>query len=444
MVTDQQVRKLMKELTNGTTAAVAAARAGMHRETARKYRDAGKLPSEMKPERNWRTRPDPFADDWPDIELMLEDAPELEAKTLFEYLSEELRPGHYAPGQVRTLQRRVADWRVLHGPDKEVFFPQVHEPGKLSQTDFTWLNELEITIAGENVPLLFCHVVLVYSNWEWGTLCRSESLSALKRGVQAAFFTLGRVTAEHQTDNSTSATHDLPGGKRTFNDDYLALMRHLGMKPRTIAVGKKEQNGDVESSHAVFKRRVKQHLLLRGSSDFASVAELERWLQAICEKANALRGERLAEDLAAMEPLRVQRMPEYTEHTPQVTSWSTIRVKHNTYSVPSRLIGQVVKVRLYDDHLEAYFRDQLQMECERLLGRMGHRINYRHIVRSLVRKPGAFPSYRYREELFPSLKGSPGQVIENAPGRATPSTFPATSWTDRFRQSHSSAEPSTL
>lgn len=403
MVTDQQVRKLMKELSKGTAVGIAAAKAGMHRETARKYRDAGKLPSEMKPARVWRTRPDPFAEDWPDIELMLEDAPELEAKALFEYLREEMQPGRYKEGQVRTFQRRVAEWRVLYGPEREVFFPQVHQPGQLSQTDFTWLNELEVTIGSEAVELLFCHVVLVYSNWEWGTLCRSESLAALKRGVQSAFFKLRKVTKDHQTDNSTAATHDIPSGKRQFNADYAALMRHLGMNPRTITVGKKEQNGDVEAANGAFKRRVKQHLLLRGSRDFGSVAEFEAWLQAICEKANELRAEKLAEELAVMKPLRVGRLPEYTEHDPKVTSWSTIRVKHNAYSVPSRLIGQVVKVRLYDDRLEVRYRDQLQMKCERLLGRMGHYINYRHIIWSLVRKPGAFANYRYREDLFPSL-----------------------------------------
>lgn len=393
----------MKELNEGTAAGIAAAKAGMHRETARKYRDAGMLPSEMKTERTWRTRPDPFAEDWPDLELMLEDAPELEAKALFEYLREEMRPGRYKAGQLRTFQRRVGDWRVLNGPEREVFFPQVHQPGRVSQTDFTWLNELEVTIGGDTVALLFCHVVLVYSNWEWGTLCRSESLAALTRGVQSAFFKLGKVTSVHQTDNSTAATHDIPSGKREFNADYEALMRHLQMTPRTIAVGKKEQNGDVEAANGAFKRRVKQHLLLRGSREFGSVAEFEGWLQAICEKANELRRERLEEELAVMETLRVQRLPEYTEHEPKVTSWSTIRVKHNTYSVPSRLIGQVVKVRLYDDRIEVRYRDQLQMDCERLLGRGGSRINYRHIIWSLVRKPGAFPNYRYREELFPSL-----------------------------------------
>lgn len=393
----------MKELGRGVPLGVAAARSGMDRKTAGKWRDLDRLPSETKQPRLWRTRKDPFAEDWPEVQLMLEDAPELEAKALFEFLCETMRPGRYQPGQLRTFQRRVSNWRVLYGPGKEVFFPQKHVAGEAAQTDFTWLTELEMTIEGEPVELMLCHFVLPYSNWEWGTLCRSESMPALRRGVQSAVFRLGKVPKWHQTDHSSAATHRPSSGDREFNADYASLMEHLGMKPRTIGVGKKEQNGDVEAANGVFKRRVRQHLLLRGHWDFESVDALEKWLQSVCESANALRGERFAEDLAAMEPLRAQRVPEFTEHDVGVTRWSTVRVKHNTYSVPSRLIQQTVKVRLYEDRIEVRFRDQLQMVCERLLGRNGHRINYRHIIWSLVRKPGAFPRYRYREELFPTV-----------------------------------------
>ena len=411
----------MRELGKGTQVGIAAAKAGMDPKTARKYRDADRLPSEMKPERTWRTRANPFSEDWPDIELMLDDAPELEAKALFEFVCEQMRPGRYQDGQLRTFQRRVSDWRALHGPEREVFFAQQHRPGEVSQTDFTHLASLEMTILGVPVSLLWCHVVLTYSNWQWGTLSRSESLAALRRGTQAAFFRLGKVTTLHQTDNSTAATHKPSSGKRVFNDDYAALMRHLGMTPRTTGVGKKEQNGDVESSNGAFKRRVKQHLLLRGSRDFESVDALEAWLQGICEKANAQRTTRLAEELAVMQPLRVRRLPEFSEHAATVTSWSTIRISRNTYSVPSRLIGRDVKVRLYDDRLEVYFRGQLQVRCERLLGRNGHRINYRHIIWSLVRKPGAFERYRYREDLFPTLifRRAFDAITGETPSRAT-------------------------
>jgi Mu transposase, C-terminal domain len=239
----------------------------------------------------------------------------------------------------------------------------------------------------------------------------SESLAALRRGVQRALFQLGRVPQFHRTDNSTAATHRIPDGKaeqvegrkRPFNEDYLALMRHFGMTPRTTEVGAKEQNGDVEASNGALKRRLAQALLLRGSSDFESVEEWQAFVDGVTRKANGGRGTRVAEDLAAMRELNVARLPEHSEETPTVSSWCTIRVKHCSYSLPSRLIGETVKVHLYEDKLEVYFADRLELACERLRGRNRHRIDYRHVIWSLVRKPGAFARYVYREEMFPSV-----------------------------------------
>lgn len=274
-VSDAQVRRLMEEKTKSGKVGMAAMRAGMDRKTASKYLGAGKLPSELKASRDWRTRADPFAEDWPALKALLVDAPELEAKTLFEYLLAQ-RPERYEPGQLRTLQRRVQEWRAKEGPEREVFFAQEHRPGEAMQTDFTHCEELAVTIAGEPFPHLLCHPVLPYSNWEWGTVCHSESLMALRRGVQAAVFKLGRVTAFHQTDHSTAATHDLAEGGRGFNEEYQRFMDHLGMKPRTIEVGKSNQNGDVEALNGAAKRRLEQHLLMRGSRDFESVEAYER------------------------------------------------------------------------------------------------------------------------------------------------------------------------
>jgi transposase len=400
--TDAQVRKLMEEMSKHGKVGRAALRAGMDRKTARKYVAAGQLPSQMQQPRAWRTRPDPFVEDWPEIAKRLADAPELEAQALFEDLLSR-QPERYEPGQVRTFQRRVKQWRAQEGPDKEVFFPQAHRPGEAAQTDFTDAGELSITIAGEPFPHLLCHFVLPYSNWDWATTCQSESMLALRRGVQSAVFRLGRIPKFHQTDNSTAATHDLRTGKRGFNQEYADLMKHLGMKPRTTGVGKKEQNGDVEAANGALKRRLKQHLLLRGSRDFDSVEAWEAWLQDVLVRANRPRQKRLREELAVMRSLSVERLREYKEVAVVVTSWSTIRVKHNAYSVPSRLIGESVRVRVHEDRLEVYHGNQHQLSVERLLGRNGHRINYRHIIRSLVRKPGAFERYRYREELFPTL-----------------------------------------
>jgi hypothetical protein len=400
--TDAQVRKLMEEKSKHGQVGLAAIRSGMDRKTARKYLRASKLPSAMTVERTWRTREDPFAEDWANIEEKLTIAPELEAKALFEDLLAR-RPGQYTEGQLRTLQRRIRRWRATRGPDKEVFFAQQHRPGEAMQTDFTSGNELGVTICGEPFPHKLCHPVLPYSNWEWATVCRSESMLAIRRGVQEAVFRLGRVTEFHQMDHSSAATHELSTGSRGFNDEYRSFVERLGMKPRSIEVDEPHQNGDVESLNGAFKRRLKQHLLLRGSRDFVSEQEYERWVQEIAEKANALRAAKVREDLEAMRPLVVSRLLDHDEETVTVSEGSTIRIRHNTYSVPSRLIGETVKVWVYENRLEVRYGQDLMLTVERLLGRFGHRIDYRHIIWSLVRKPGAFARYRYREELFPTV-----------------------------------------
>jgi len=391
----------MEEMSRHRQVGLAAMRSGMHRNTAAKYVREGKLPSEIAAPRTWRTRADPFDGEWPGIVAMLEAAPSLEAKTIFEVLVER-EPDRYDEGQLRTLQRRVRAWRATAGPEKEVFLAQDHRPGEAMQTDFTWATELGVTIGSEPFPHMLCHAVLPYSNWEWATVCRSESLSALRRGVQAAVFRLGRVPEWHQTDNSTAATHDLTSGKRDFNREYRDLIEHLGMRPRTTEIGEKEQNGDVEASNGALKRRLEQHLLIRRSRDFDTVEEYETWLRGVVDKANRPRAKRLAEDLDAMRPLVVSRLPEYTEEDVRVTTWGTIRVRHNTYSVASRLVGEVVRVRVYEDRLEVFYRGRHQVTMNRLSGRGGHRIDYRHIIWSLMRKPGGFARYHYRDDLFPT------------------------------------------
>jgi hypothetical protein len=408
-VSDAQVRKLMEEMSKHGEIGRASMIAGMDRKTGRKYAKAAALPSQMKKPREWLTRENPFADDWVEIEDMLATSPELEAKTIFEVL-EERHPGRYEPGQLRTLQRHMKRWRAQHGPEREVMFAQAHRPGEAAQTDFTWATEFGVTIAGQLFAHMLCVFVLPYSNWQWATVCLSESLAALRRGVQAALFQLGRVPQHHQTDNSTAATHRIPAGdaesvegrKRPFNKEYVVLMSHYGMKPRTTEVGEKEQNGDVEASNGALKRKLEQALLIRGDRDFESPAAWEAFVHDVIRKANRARGTRVAEELKLMRPLDVKRLPEFTEERVRVSEWSTIRVKQRAYSVPSRLIGEWVRVHVYDDRIEAYYANQLQLCCERIRDRY-HRIDYRHVIWSLVRKPGAFARYVYREELFPSV-----------------------------------------
>ena len=392
----------MEEMRKHGEVEKASLRAGMSRNTGAKYLRLKKLPSELGEPRRWRTRPNPFADVWDEVRVLFELLPELEVTTVFEILSRR-HPERFEEGQLRTLQRHVRQWRAQEGPPKEVFFPQEHRPGEFMQTDFTCGNELGVTVEGDPCPHLLCHSVLTYSNWESATVCRSESLSALKRGVQTALFRLGRAPKIHQTDNSTAATHDLGNGKRGFNQEYKDFVNHFSMKPRTIQVGKANQNGDVESSHGVLKRRLKQRLLLRGSSDFESVMVYEEWVAEVVNKANSLRQRKLAEEIVVMVPISVKRLPEFTVVDVPVSSWSTIRVKKNTYSVPSRLRGEHVRVRVYDDRLEVYFSGKLQLSMERRLGKRRHRIDYRHVIWSLVKKPGAFARYRYRDDFFPSF-----------------------------------------
>lgn len=401
VVTDAQVRRLRAEMTKTGTVGIAAMRAGMGRNTASKYLRTEKLPSELRAARTWRTRPDPFEEDWPWVAEWLQEEPGLEARTLFEELLRR-HPDCYQAGQLRTLQRRVKQWRATEGPDRELHLPQEHRPGEAMQTDFTWMNSLAITIAGEAYEHMLCHSALPYSDWSWAVPCQSESLAAMRKGVPASLSRLGRRPEFHQTDNSTAATHSLASGKREFNDDYVALMAQLGMEPRTIAVGKKEQNGDIEAANGALKRHVHQQLLLRGHRDFETHDAYAAWLTGVLERRNRSRSKRLKEELAAMRPLRSAVITEYTEITARVTSGGTVSVKRCTYSVPSRLRGEQVRVHVYDDRIEVFYGGQRQLSTERVRGEGGHRIDYRHIVHTLLRKSGGFRRYRYRDELFPT------------------------------------------
>lgn len=398
----------MEEMTKHGRVGVAALRAGMDRKTARTYLKLGKLPSETKKPRTWRTHEDVFAERWTEISAMLAESPGLEAKTLFEVLTEKY-PGQYDDGQLRTLQRRVREWRAALGPEKDVVLAQRHRPGEAAQTDFTWTTELAVTVLGHAFEHMLCVFTLPYSNWRWATICLSESMAALRNGIQRALFQLGRVPTWHQTDNSTAATHRIPRdkreleGKRAFNAEYLAIMRHFGMTPRTTEVGQKQQNGDVEACNGAMKRALEQALLVRGSRDFESQTAWQTFIDDLNRKTNARRERRVGEELAAMRELNVAKLREFTEEEARVSRWSTIRIRSCAYSVPSRLIGECVKVRVFEDHIVVRYNDKDQLACERIRGHGQCRIDYRHVIWSLVRKPGGFVRYVYREELFPSL-----------------------------------------
>jgi len=281
-------------------------------------------------------------EDWDAVAALLDQAPELEAKTLFEWLCEQ-QPGQYQEGQLRTLQRRVSTWRALN-QSALLTLEQVHQPGEVLQTDGTGMNELGITLGGQAFPHLLLHSVLPYSNWEWGRVVQSESLLAIRLAVQSALVQLGHVPKIHQTDNTTAATHNLSPATREqsleargFNEEYLQLMAHFGLEPRTIHLASPNENGDIEAANGAFKRAVAQHLLLRGSRDFEHLAAYETFLWQIMEKRNAMRRTRLAEELAVMRPLTVNPWPPMRELRPKVNRAGIIRVCNNGYSVPSGL-----------------------------------------------------------------------------------------------------------
>lgn len=420
MITERQYQRLMKDYQASGEVGLAAMKAGMHRETAAKYVAARCGPTELAKPHDWRTRADPVEQLWPLAEAFLQDSPEIEAKALFEHLLAQ-HPQPEAQGALRTFQRRVRRWRERHGPDKEVIFPQHHEPGEVLQLDWTHASELGVTIQGEPFNHLLCHAVLPYSNWEWAVPCHSESGLSLRVGAQEAYWTLGGVTAHLQTDQSSTATHQLKRGEsaRGFNEDYLALCRHLDVEPRTIAVACPNQNGDIEAAQGTLKRRLRNHLALRRSRDFVSEADYAAFVAAVCTAANATRTVRIAEEMQRLRPLPASRYPQTEEHAVRVSSHSTVRVKQAAYSVPARLIGAHVKAHVSETEVVVSHEGEEVARYPRLAPR-GQRIDFRHVITSLQRKPGAFARYIYREELFPdaTYRQSYDRLVALDPGRA--------------------------
>jgi hypothetical protein len=402
MKSDAEVRLMIRERTKGKTLEQAAARANMHVETARKYVRAGQLPSQLKQPRTHRTRPNPFADEWPWVVAELARDPALQPKTLFDELCAR-HPGRYPAVQLRTLQRHIAAWRAAHGPEREVVFAQVHEPGRAAQSDFTRMAGLGVTLAGAPFPHLLYHLVFPYSNVEAVRVCASESFEALAEGLEAALWSLGGVPREHRTDHLSAAMRPLDAaGRREATARYAALLAHYGLAATTNNVGVAHENGDVEQAHHRLKTALDQALRVRGDRDFPDRAAYERFLQDLVRRRNLTRQGRWAEEQATLRPLPALPLAPCRELTARVGRGSTIQVLGHTYSVPSRLIGSAVLVRVRAETLEIYRGAAWLLTLPRLTGDRRQRIDYRHVAWSLARKPGAFAHYRYRDELFPT------------------------------------------
>ena len=399
---DTEIRLYLQERKKGMTQRVAAARAGIGERVARKYERAAALPSQLKRSHDWKTRTDPFEEDWPWVVSQLERDAALQGSTLFALLCER-HPERYRPTQERTLQRHIQQWRVLHGPDREVMFAQEHFPGERGQSDFTHMEDLGITIAEVAFPHMVHHFVLTYSNVEAVSICFSESFEALAEGIEKALWQIGGVPKQHRTDHLTAAVKN--AGKEHTKDwtrRYDALMTHYGMQPTKNNVTIAHENGDVEQSHHQFKRAVDQALRVRASRDFPTRAAYERFLQDLIRSRNLKRSVAFAQEQEALEPLPTTALAPCQEVRVTVSQFSTIQIKGNLYSVPSRLIGTSLLVRLRAETLEGYVGSTVAFTIARLIGKQQHRIDYRHVIWSLVRKPGAFAAYRYRDDLFPT------------------------------------------
>ena len=417
-VTEAQVRELRKGLSQGASLRFAAMKAGMDRKTARKYRDGGTPPSGAQPAHTWRTRPDPLAGVWPEVEALLRGEPRLQAKTLLEWLQRRYPDRPWARSR-RTLERRVRQWRAQHGAAKEVFFTQVHEPGRLGASDFTHMDDLGVTLGGQPFPHLLYHFVLTYSNWEYVALCFTESFASLSEGLQGAWWELGGAAQRHRTDRMTLAVHH-EGNPEQYTARYQALLAHYGVTAEATNPASGHENGDCEQSHRRFKEAVEQALLLRGSRDFEGRAAYEQFLGEVRGRRNAGRHERFAEEQGRLRPLPTARLETAERRRVKVGRGSTLRVLGNTYSVPARLIGETVDVRIGADVIEVSYAGAPVQTMERLRGQAKHRIDYRHVIDWLVRKPGAFARYVYRDDLYPTVtyRRAYDALAAQQPGRA--------------------------
>jgi hypothetical protein len=396
----EQIR-LLRRYAQTHTQAIAAAKAGISLSTAKRYLKRGGQSRRRGPViRSWRTRKDPFAEVWNEVKALLNRDSRLEAQTLMEWLCGRY-PDKFNPGQVRSLQRRVKDWRVLEGPErKEIFFPQEIVPARQSQSDYTHCNRLEITIAGEPFPHMLYHFMLPYSRWEFVWICFTESYETLTLGYQKAVRELGAVAPEHRTDNLAAA---VPIGQRhVFQKRWQDFLNHYGVGPSANTPRKSNENGSVEKSHDLFKHALDQRLRMRGSRNFDNVEEYQEYLRQIVRERNRHRESRLQEEMKELKPLPVGSWDEAKEHHTTVTGWSTVSFGGAVYSVPSRFIGQRLKVLVYYDKVKVFYGKHLVQEVAKVSP--GEKcINYRHLIFHLLRKPGAFRQYQFREELFPRL-----------------------------------------
>jgi hypothetical protein len=405
VITDHQVRLYMKHRKDKTQE-LAAAKAGISVRSARRLESPAtvSLPSQT-PRRYWRSRADPFADVWDtQVVPLLKSTPKLMAITLLRKLQDD-HPGRFADGMLRTLQRHVRQWRALAGPSKEVFFPQEHRAGHRGLSDFTAMGKLCVTIAGALFVHILYHFVLAFSRWEHVELVEGgESFEALSNGLQNALWQAGGRPQEHRTDSLSAAFKNL-AEEQDFTERYTALLDHYGMAGTRNNRGESNENGSVESSHRYLKEAIEQALLLRGHRDFDDRAAYESFVREVVMRRNRRNAAAFRIERAQLLDLPLRRTTDFAEEQALVTRSGTFTVRAILYSAPSRLIGHLLKVRLYIDRLDCYLSGTLVLTRTRGT-RMAHSgrgrmIDYRHFIEALKRKPQAFKGLVFRDDLFP-------------------------------------------
>lgn len=408
MITDVRASKLFLLLHEGESVTGIARRLAMSEKTIRKYRDADSLPSQIeRPVRTYRTRPDPLEEFWPEIEERLQHDRRLKPYALLDWLKQKYNSPGAEPRVTdsirRTLERRVQRWKLEHGVEQEVTFPQVHHAGDVIAFDFVVMNSLKITIGGKPFDHMMFHAVFTYSNWEYVHVCHSESFEALSMGLQDALHRAGGVPRRVRSDSLSAAVNNL-SRDREFATQYQELLDHYGLKGHRINVRKPHENGDVESSHGHFKDALDQALRLRGSRDFGCVDEFVTFARQLATRRNGARDKLFREEAAALHPLPPQRRSTCTSVAVAVKSDSVIRVKQNVYSVSSKYIGLKMEVRIHQDHLELWYQNECVERLPRQFGCGKEAIDFRHVIDSLVRKPGAFVNYKYVNHMYPTTR----------------------------------------
>lgn len=386
----------------------AASRSGFSERSGRRIEKGEGGPEHRKPRRH-RTRKDPFAAVWqPELVPMLEAYPSLKAITLLEYLQRQY-PGQYPDSIRRTLERRVKQWRATYGPEKEVIFRQLHEPGLMGISDFTEPKDsFHITIRGKALDHRLFHFRLPFSGWSFVRVIEGgESFVALTSSLNDAFQRLGGAPQTHRTDSLSAAYKNLnKDEQQDATQRYQEFCDHYGMKPTRNNRGISHENGAIESPHGHLKCRIGQALMLRGSSDFDSVESYSSWLDSLVSKLNLRKQDKITEERAALIPLPLVRATDYDEIVCSVSSTCTIIVKRVTYTVPSRLIGESLRVRVYEHHLELFLGNDKTFELQRAFSKGGNKrgrsIEFRHVIESLVKKPQAFRHSVLRDDLLPN------------------------------------------